>query len=182
MIVRGTLLSLRLLSVLALLIGLAFPGESQGQTKPKTHPPTPKKPGKTPAVLTEAVMLQEVVALRQAYVLLAAGNHDYDGHRVKAMDAVQAAAQILYDHLMRQGNARQKAAAAKEKAAIAAAREAMNRVQMLHEPQATSDRQLRKAAEILVELRPTVVAHKQKKVLEHVDRAVKEIGIALAIR
>jgi hypothetical protein len=178
MIVRGTLFSLRLLSVPALLIGLAFPGESQAQTKSKSPPPKRK----APAVLNEAVMLQEADTLRRAYVLMAAGNHDYDGHRVKAMGEVQAAVQLLHDHVMKHGNARQRAVAAKEKAAIAAAREAANRVQMLHEPQATSDRQLRKAAEILAEVRPTLVGHKQKKVLEHVDRAIKEIGIALAIR
>ena len=120
--------------------------------------------------------------MRKAYTLLAAGNHDYDGHRVKAMGAVKDAVRILDDSIMKHGSTKLKAATTKEKAVIAQVDAVVKKSPALHEPQAASDTQLAKAAEVLAELRPTLVKNKQQNVLGHVDKAIKEIKIALKIR
>jgi hypothetical protein len=98
----------------------------------------------------------EADLLRQAYGILASGDHDYKGHRVKAMKATEAAAKKLGVNLHGDGKG--------------------------HEPQALSDAQLRNAQSLLQQLRSSVSGRGQKKVVKHVDHAIKEISIALSIR
>ena len=125
---------------------------------------------------------EQAALLRKAFILLAEGNHDYNGHRVKAMHAVKAAARILDDSVLKHGTAQQKAATLKEKTAVAAAEETAKRIPVLHERQPASDAQLRKAATLLTETRASLARHKQHKVLAHVDTALKEINMALQVR
>ncbi|TMQ29758.1 MAG: hypothetical protein E6K70_25225 [Planctomycetota bacterium] len=122
MISRSKLLSWPCLAVPALLAGVIFLGASQADSKSKA-PGKPKAdkaaPKKTAPTVTEEMKFEEAEALRKAYTLLAAGNHDYDGHRVKAMGAVKDAVRILDDSIMKHGSTKLKAATTKEKAVIA---------------------------------------------------------------
>jgi hypothetical protein len=90
--------------------------------------------------------------LRQAYVSLSVADHDYKGHRVKAMKEIQAACKLLGYKLHGEGRG--------------------------HEKQIVSDVQLRNAQELLEQARHGL----RGKPLKHVNAAIKQITIALAIR
>ena len=167
------------LGVPALLAGLTFPAASQAGPKPKPAP-APKPAMAGPAAAAQASFVQ-AQALRQAYLALAGANHDYNGHRVKAMRAVKDAVKILDDGVMKDGAAPLKAATRNGKAAVAAADKAAKATPMVHEAQPASDAALRQAGQVLLQVRPTLVANKQHNVLKHVDRAIKQINTALAI-
>jgi hypothetical protein len=177
------LVKLFLLPLAILVAGLTFPGNSHAQAKPKGEPPPHKKDGPAPNKDKGAELkLEEAEALRKAYIAMAGGNHDYDGHRAKAMHAVREAVKILDGQVMEHGNAAQKAATKQGDAAVALADKAAKTMKMFHEPQPASDAALRGAAGTLLEVRKVLAEHKQPKVLGHVDTAIKEINIALKIR
>ena len=90
--------------------------------------------------------------LRQAYVTLSMADHDYKGHRVEAMKQIEAAAKLLRADIRGDGRG--------------------------HEKQGVSDEQLRIARGMLEQAR----AELGGKALKHVDRAIKQINIALKIR
>ncbi len=90
--------------------------------------------------------------LRQAYVTLAAADHDYKGHRVEAMKQIHAAARLLGLNLHGEGKG--------------------------HEKQGVSDEQLR-AAQALLQQASTSLSGKP---LKHVQAAEKQISVALSIR
>ena len=90
--------------------------------------------------------------LRQAYGILSVADHDYKGHRVKAMKQIEAAAKLLGVDLKGDGKSR--------------------------EPQGTSDEQLRAAQALLQQARAGLSGKAQK----HVDEAINQISIALKIR
>jgi hypothetical protein len=79
-------------------------------------------------------------------------DHDYKGHRVKAMKQIEAAARILGVDIRGDGKG--------------------------HEQQGTSDAQLRTAQGLLQQAR----AGLPEKALKHVDAAISQISIALTIR
>ena len=97
----------------------------------------------------------EVGYLQQVYATLATADHDYKGHRVKAMKAIEAACKLLGSGIGGDGKGREK--------------------------QALSDAQLREAIAMLQNARGIVAARGQKKVLTHIDTAIKELSIALTI-
>ena len=179
MVVHRTLLPL--LTVPVLLAGLLLAAESRADNKPKAQQPAANKNKSVPP-LTEQIKFEEAAMLRNAFLMLAAANHDYNGHRAKAMHAAKTAFKILDGSVMKHGTAQQKAATTKENAAILNAEQAVKNTPTLHERQPASDTQLRKAAEKLAEVRPTVVTYQQKEILKHVDAAIKEIKTALTIR
>jgi hypothetical protein len=173
---------LPLLSVVALLVALALPAASQAQNKRKPPPPPPpQKQGRAPSIAPGTLQFQEATALRQAFVLLAAGNHDYGGHRWKAMKAVKAALLPLDDFVLKHGTAEMKAATALGKEAVASAEAAASKAPKVHEPPPASDALLRQAAQLLGQVRPTLVANQQQHVLNHVNRAIGEIKAALKV-
>jgi len=90
--------------------------------------------------------------LRQAYLTLSMADHDYKGHRVEAMKQIEAAAKLLKADIHGDGRG--------------------------HEKQRVSDEQLRIARGMLEQTRPEL----RGKPLKHVDRAIKQINIALKIR
>jgi hypothetical protein len=90
--------------------------------------------------------------LRQAYQELAAGNHDYKGHRMSAMKHVEQASRLLGVNLVGGGKVR--------------------------ENQGLSDDHLRNAQNLLNQ----ASAGLSGKPLRHVMAAEKEIGIALNIK
>jgi len=160
----------------ALVAALAFVPAAHAQ---KTTPP-PAKPAQEAA--KEQKKLVEAEALGEAYILLAGANHDYDGHRAKAMHQVHEAIKILDAGILKKGTPVQKAMAAQEERALAAAKEGAKAAPKVHENQKASDDQLRAAAKLLLEVRGVLAANKQVKPLEHVDNAIKQIDIALKVR
>lgn len=90
--------------------------------------------------------------LSQAYTTLASADHDYKGHRIAAMRQVKAAAVAL---------------------GVTIGGDGRNR-----EAQGVSDAQLRTAQGLLEQARAGLTG----KPLRHVNRALKQISIALSIR
>jgi hypothetical protein len=98
----------------------------------------------------------EVSMLQDAYVLLSQANHDYDGHRVKAMKSIHKAAVLLKVNLQAKGD--------------------------VHENQGSSDEQLQKAQKILKQARTFAADRNQKKMVQHIDAALGHLSAALATK
>jgi len=131
----------------AALVSLCLAGQAQAQ-KALRPAPAPKAPAETiPNDSTEAGLL------RQAYASLSLADHDYLGHRVRAMKQIEIAAQHLGVILRGDGKG--------------------------HEAQATSDAQLRNAQALLVQASGGL---KPGQGLAHVKLAIAQLNIALAIR
>ncbi len=90
--------------------------------------------------------------LDDAYAPLAQADHDYKGHRVKAMQQIKLAVQELGGKISGKGKGR--------------------------EPQGTSDAQLRAAQALLQQAGGGLSG----KALKHVNAAIAQINTALAIR
>jgi hypothetical protein len=99
---------------------------------------------------TEAGMLQN------AYDILATGDHDYSGHRVKALHAVKVAAKLLGMNLAGDDKDRQ--------------------------PQPLSDAKLREAQGLLQNVLGNAEVMNQKRVVKHLTEAINQISIALSIK
>ena len=93
-----------------------------------------------------------ITVLDDAYATLAQADHDYKGHRVKAMKQIELAVQELGGKISGKGRGR--------------------------EPQATSDVQLR-AAQVLLKQASSGLSG---KALKHVNAAIVQINTALAIK
>ena len=125
-------------SVLALsLIGSA---NSRAQSAPAVPP--------APAVASATAVTQ----LTQAYVALSVADHDYQGHRAKAMKQIEVAAKEMGVSLAGNGKG--------------------------HEQQVTSDQQIQAATTLLQQARPGLPPKAQK----HVDKALEDLAAALAIK
>jgi hypothetical protein len=98
----------------------------------------------------------EVQALRGAYMTLSIADHDYKGHRVRAMRALERACDLLGSDIRGDGKGK--------------------------EPQAVSDAQLKESQAAIQKVRDGIAAGSQPKVVGHLDKAIKEIGIALTIK
>lgn len=93
--------------------------------------------------------------MHRAYHILATGDHDYHGHRVAAMEQVHKAADLLGLDLT--GDDKDK------------------------EKQVLSDDKLREARDLLKQVRGASEVKDQKKITDHLDKAIKEIDIALRV-
>jgi len=100
--------------------------------------------------------LAEVGMLRNAYLILATGDHDYKGHRVKAMHQIEAAAGLLGMNIS--GDAKDK------------------------QPQPLSDAKLREAQGLLQSVLGATEVKSQKRVTKHITEAINQINVALSIR
>jgi hypothetical protein len=98
----------------------------------------------------------EAQMLRNAYRTLATGDHDYRGHRVKAMRAVEAAGKLLGLDL---------AGDLKERT-----------------PQPLSDEKLREAQGLLTQVLGSAEVKGQKRVVRHLNAAIQHLNTALSIR
>ena len=98
----------------------------------------------------------EAGMLQNAYLILATGNHDYQGHRVKAMHQIEAAAKLLGVTLS--GDAKDK------------------------QPQPLSDAKLREAQGLLQNVLGAAEVKNQVRVTKHINNAINQINIALSIR
>lgn len=133
--------------VVAAFLSLNLAGQARAQ-KGTLQTPAAKAPsGTIPNDSNEAGWL------RQAYGLLSAADHDYQGHRVRAMKQIEVAAQNLGVTLRGDGKG--------------------------HEAQATSDAQLRRAQALLVQASGGL---KPGQGLAHVKLAIVQLNTALAIR
>ncbi len=180
MLSRRLVLSLMLIGVLTALARL--PLAAAGPTDEKKAKAPPPKAGKPVPGQQEQVLVEEADVLRQAYIALASGNHDYDGHRAKAMAAVKRGVKILGNAVEKRGTPAQKAAVVADETAILQAEQAARQTQMLHEPQPASDLALRQGHQLLTQIRPTLAQRKQKRVLGDVDAAIQEVRTALKTR
>jgi hypothetical protein len=90
--------------------------------------------------------------LVQAYATLGQADHDYKGHRVAAMKQIEAAAKLLGVNVRGDGKG--------------------------HEKQGVSDAQLRTAQGLLQQARSGLSG----KPLRHVNKALEQLSIALAIK
>jgi hypothetical protein len=98
----------------------------------------------------------EAGMLHRAYRILATGDHDYKGHRVKAMHAVEAAAKLLGMDLSGDLKDRQ--------------------------PQVLSDDKMREASGLISNVLGAAEVKDQKRVTKHLNEAVNQINIALDIK
>jgi hypothetical protein len=98
----------------------------------------------------------EAGLLRDAYRILATGDHDYKGHRAKAMHSVEAAAKLL---------------------GLDVAGDLKDRT-----PQALSDARLQEAQGLLNRVLESAEVKGQKKVVKHLNEAVNQINVALRVR
>jgi len=98
----------------------------------------------------------EAGMLQNAYLILATGDHDYKGHRVKAMHQIEAAAKLLGLNLGGDAKDRQ--------------------------PQPLSDAKLREAQGLLQNVLGAAEVKNQVRVTKHINNAINQINIALSIR
>jgi hypothetical protein len=98
----------------------------------------------------------EAGMLQNAYLILATGDHDYQGHRVKAMHQIEAAAKLLGMNLSGDAKDRQ--------------------------PQPLSDAKLREAQGLLQSVLASSEVQNQKRITKHINNAINQINIALSIR
>jgi hypothetical protein len=90
--------------------------------------------------------------LDDAYATLSQADHDYKGHRVKAMKQIELAVREFGGKISGKGRG--------------------------HEPQGTSDAQLRAAQGLLQQ----AAGGLSKKALKHVNAAIEQINVALSIK
>jgi hypothetical protein len=99
----------------------------------------------------------EVETLRQAYITLSVADHDYKGHRVRAMRAIENACKLLGTDISGKGRGREK--------------------------QAISDEQLRSVLASIQQVRGSLaVAGAQPAVVKHLDVAISQLTTALSIK
>lgn len=94
--------------------------------------------------------------MHRAYRILAAGDHDYKGHRVKAMRQIKKAANLLGLDL--RGDDR------------------------VRERQVLSDDRLREARGLLQNVLGSSEVNSQKGIADHINSAIKQIDAALRVR
>jgi hypothetical protein len=115
----------------------------------------------TPATGAEQSLIRlggsEVSTLIQAYDTLAVADHDYKGHRVHAMKAIEAACKLLGTDITGRGKG--------------------------HETQALSDEQLRSVLTSIQQVRGSLAAAgTQPQVIKHLDIAINQLTLALSIK
>jgi len=98
----------------------------------------------------------EAGMLQNAYLILATGDHDYKGHRVKAMHQIEAAAKLLDMNI----------------------RDSVRG----HEPQVLSDDKLREARGMLETVLGAAEVKDQPRISKHIAEAINQINVALSIR
>ena len=121
-----------------------------------TPPPVASRTAESEQPMQRLGAVSEADLLRQQYAILEVADHDYKGHRIKAMKAIAAACKVLGSPIAGDGKGREK--------------------------QAISDAQLREVLGVLQQVRGSLAGSGQKKVLTHVDVAIRELKTALSIR
>jgi len=102
----------------------------------------------------------DVQTLTQAYSTLASADHDYQGHRVKAMHAIRKAARLMGTKIAGDGKGQGKG----------------------QEQQTLSDSQLRSVQGMLQQVRGSVSGRNQQLVVQHINEAIQHLSVALSIK
>jgi hypothetical protein len=129
-----------------------------------------------------ALKAQQANVLVSAYVLLASANHDYQGHRVKAMTKIEHASNILQADMLKQASVQDKIKAIQDANTEAQAKNLNKQDPAITEPQAASDAQLLLAGAMLQAVSNYVDDTKQKTLKTHLKDAHAEITSALTVR
>jgi hypothetical protein len=98
----------------------------------------------------------DVQTLTQAYSTLASADHDYQGHRMKAMAAIKKAARLMGQKIAGDGKGK--------------------------EQQALSDSQLRGVQGMLQKVRGSVSGRNSQRVVQHLNEAMHHLTVALSIK
>jgi cell pole-organizing protein PopZ len=96
----------------------------------------------------------EMQTLRQAYSLLSSADHDYQGHRARAMKLIEAACRALGSSVKGDGEG--------------------------DEPQTQSDSQVQQALSLLQSVESSVATN-NARAAKHLTRAIKELNAALSV-
>ena len=118
--------------------------------------PQPLNDGVTGPNQFQTVDFSEARALTSAYLILATGDHDYKGHRVRAMHQIEAAGKLLGMDLA--GNAKDR------------------------QTQVLSDDKLREARGLLETVLGAAEVKDQPRISKHIAEAIHQIDVALSIR
>jgi hypothetical protein len=94
--------------------------------------------------------------LSEAYADLDHADHDYKGHRMRAMKQIEAAGKLLKVNLGGDGRG--------------------------HEKQGVSDEQLAAAQGLLTQIQSQLAGEKKSRVLHHVNKALEELTTALKVK
>jgi hypothetical protein len=127
----------------------------------------------------QALKLEQLKALKDAHILLAMGNHDYDGCRHRAMNSVGVAINIIDENFLQKGSNGERVVAFQSEIDAARARFIEQHKATIHENQRASDLQLKAARVILLEIHASAAKHKQKRIETEVRKAIDEIDAAL---
>ena len=106
--------------------------------------------------VAQVVGFSEAQALTGAYLILATGDHDYKGHRVRAMHQIESAGKLLGMDLVGGAKDRQQ--------------------------QVLSDDKLREARGLLETVLGAAEVRDQPRISKHITEAINQIDIALSIR
>lgn len=178
----------QLLAVFALTLGTTIglqaadlPGAGRGRGAAALHPSTQKT----------TVEAAEVAALRPAFELLKTADHDYQGHRVKAMAAIATACRLMGTEILppethakletaRAGRGRGDATTTTHPTTTRGRGEKHATTEP--EPQSQSDDQLKQAQAIVQKVKDGIPAGKQPRITERLAEAISEITTALTIK
>ncbi|HEV8060044.1 MAG TPA: hypothetical protein VGP68_09235 [Gemmataceae bacterium] len=130
----------------------------------------------------QAVKLDEIATLKSAKKILEGANHDYKGHRAKAVHAIGEAIRELEHHKGAGKHVPANPAVAAAKAnAHAAAKLANAATPKVHENQIASDVQVRAAQQMLLQVQAVLGTGNHPKAFTHVQTAILELETALKI-
>ena len=100
----------------------------------------------------------DVQTLTQAYSTLASADHDYQGHRIKAMEAIKKAARLMGQKIAGDGTVKKS------------------------EQQPLSDAQLSGVKGMLQKVRGSVSGRNQQRVVQHINEAIHHLTVALSVK
>jgi hypothetical protein len=156
-------MSLNRMLVPAVGVALALTSTSFAQNRMHRHAVWANRPNRVAAGAYAAnvgyrggATTGDVQTLTQAYSTLASADHDYQGHRIKAMGAIRKAARLMGQKIAGDGKAK--------------------------EQQAVSDTQLRGVQTMLQKVRGSVSGRNQQRVVQHINEAMHHLTIALSIK
>jgi hypothetical protein len=156
-------MSLNRMLVPAVGIALALTSTSFAQSRMHRHAIRASRPNRAAAAAYTAnvgyrggATTGDVQTLTQAYSTLASPDHDYQGHRIKAMESIRKAARLMGQKIAGDGKAK--------------------------EQQAVSDTQLRGVQTMLQKVRGSVSGGNQQRVVQHINEAMHHLTVALSIK
>jgi hypothetical protein len=166
-----------LLGLATLLANSAAAGDSQAQQKKQ---PPAKSDQAAKKAANNALKATQAEVLKEAYILLAAADYDYGGHRGKAVNSVKAAANLLNPNAFKDGTVEQRVKDHKGRTAELA--KAMNwEGRLFHDRHHFTDYQLAQAGTMLTDVANVLAANKKPEELKHVQSALQSIGVALNV-